>query len=98
MDAQVGQHDSTVNVQGLSHWKRETDDHDIIRWCHCDVKGWELYKECVHNPQGSHLGFWLQYIQLHLVRSHRPSLAATSIPRKDWDYNFTEKCSLFVQL
>ena len=31
MDAQVGQHDSTVHAQGFSCWEREADDHDIIR-------------------------------------------------------------------
>ena len=35
MDAQVGWYDSTAYVQGFSHWKREADNCDIIRWCHC---------------------------------------------------------------
>ena len=30
-DVQVGQHNSTVHVQGFSHLKREADDHDGIR-------------------------------------------------------------------
>ena len=47
-------------------------------------------------PQGSHMGFWLQYIWLHLIRSHRPSLAATSVPLEEWNYNQKGKCSLFV--
>ena len=75
-DAQVGQHDSTVHSQGFSCLKREADSHDVIRWCHCHFaykEGWGLYKESIHKPQGSHLSFWLQYIQLHFMRSHRPS-------------------------
>ena len=66
---------------------------------HCHyayVKGWGLYKGSVHEPQGYHLGFWLLYIQFYLVRSHHPSVVATSVPLKEWDYNFTGKCSLFV--
>ena len=85
-DVQVGQHDSTAHAQGFSCWKREADDHDVIRWyhhCYAYVKGWELYKEREHKPQGSHLGFWLQYIQLHFVRSHRPSLVATLVPLEE---------------
>ena len=31
MDAQAGQHDSTVHVQGFSCLKREADNCDIIR-------------------------------------------------------------------
>ena len=31
MDAQVCWCNSTVHVQGFSHWKREADDHDVIR-------------------------------------------------------------------
>ena len=34
-------------------------------------------------PGGSCLDFWQQYIGLHLVRSHRPSLVATSVPLKE---------------
>ena len=30
--------------------------------------------------------------------SHRPSVPATSVPLKEWDYNHTGKCSLFVHL
>ena len=101
MDAQVGQHDSTPHAQGFSYLKSEADYHDIIRWCHCCctyVKGWGLYKESMHEPSGSHLGFWLQYIRLHLIRSHRPSLVATSVPLEEWNYNQKGKCSLFVKL
>ena len=29
---------------------------------------------------GSHLGFWLLYIQSHLVRSHRPAPVAIMVP------------------
>ena len=47
---------------------------------------------------GSHLGFWLQYIWLHLVRNQRPSLVATSVPLKEWNYNQKGSCSLFIQL
>ena len=86
MDVQVGQHDSTAHAQGFSLWKGEADDCDVIRWCYCHytyVKGGGLSKESVHEPWGSCLGFWLQYIQLHFVRSHRPSLAATLVPLEE---------------
>ena len=95
MDVQAGWHDSTAHVQGFSHLKREADNCDIIRWHHCyftNIEG-DVYK-----PWGTHLGFWLHYIQLHFVRSHRPSVVATSVPLEQWDYNLTGKCSLFVQL
>ena len=94
-DVQVGWCDSTAHAQGLSHLKREADDPDIIRWCHCHytyVEGWELYKESVHEPWGSCLGFWLHYIQLHFMRSHGSSLVATSVPLEEWDYNLKGKC------
>ena len=99
MDVQVSQHDSTVHVHGFSHLKRKADNHNIIRWCHCHyicIKGWELYKESMHEPQGSHLNFWLQYLWYQLETGHRPSLVATSVPPKEWDYNFTRKCSSFI--
>ena len=84
MDVQAGWHDSTACIcKVFPHLKREVDNRDISRWyhCHCTyVKGWELYKESAHEPQGSGLGFWLQYIWLHLIRSHRPSILATSVP------------------
>ena len=35
MDVQAGWHDSTAHAQGFSHWKREADNCDVIRWCHC---------------------------------------------------------------
>ena len=101
MDVQAGQHDSTVHAQGFSCLKSEADVHDIIRWCLCHyayIEDWGLYKESTHKPWGSHLGFWLHYIQLHFMRSHRLSLVATSVPLEEWDYNSTGKCSLFVQL
>ena len=85
-DVQVGWHDSTVHVQGFSCLQREADSHDIIRryhYCFTYVVGWGLYKESMHEPQCSHLGIWLQYIQLHFMRSHRPSLAATLVPLKE---------------
>ena len=100
-DAQAGQHDSTAHAQGFSHLRREADNCDIIRWCHwclTYVEGWELCKESTHKPLGSCLGFWLHYIHLHFMRSHRPSPVATSVPLKEWDYNLIGKCSLFVQL
>ena len=101
MDVQAGWHNSTVHAQGFSHLKGEADDCDIIWWCHCHdayVQGWGLYKESTHEPWGSHLGFWLPYIQLHFVRSHRLSLVATLVPLKEWDYKFTVKCSVFIQV
>ena len=100
-DAQVCQHDSTVHVQRFSHLEGRTDNHDIIRWCHChyayvEVRG--LYKGVCMSPGGSCLGFWLNHIWLHFVRSHRPSPVATSVPLEEWDYNLTGKCPLFIQL
>ena len=63
-DVQAGQHGYCTCAR-FSHLKREADDHDIIRWCHChcnNLKGWGLYKGSMHEPQGCHLGFWLQCI------------------------------------
>ena len=35
--------------------------------------------------------------QLVHAGSHRPSTSATLVPVKEWNYNQTGKCSLFVQ-
>ena len=45
--------------------------------------------------RSSDLGFGSQLVCLG---SHRPSNAATSVPLKEWNYNQTGKCSLFVHL
>ena len=34
----------------------------------------------------------------NLLRSHWPSVAATSVPLMEWEYILREKCSLFVHL
>ena len=34
----------------------------------------------------------------YLLRSHWPSVMATSVPLDEWEYNLTGKCSSFVQL
>ena len=41
--------------------------------------------------------FWFIPQLVHLG-SHRPFNLATSVPLKEWNYNWTGKCSLFVQL
>ena len=67
MDAQVGWHDPTAHVQGFSCLKGEADNHDIIRWCHCHytyIKGWELYKGSVQEPQELLSGF---LVAVHFV-------------------------------
>ena len=65
-------------------------------------------KESMHEIQGFQFGsvvhyfglflwfFWL-VPQLGCLGRHRPSNSATSVPLKEWNYNQTEKCSLFVQ-
>ena len=42
------------------------------------------------------LFLWLVPQLVHLG-SHRPSHSANSVPLKEWNYNLTGKCSLFVQ-
>ena len=57
----------------------------------------------MHKTQGSFvlfiwfLSFWLIPQLVHLG-SHRPSNLVTLVPLKEWNYNQTGKCSLFVQL
>ena len=53
----------------------------------------------MHKPLGfiHSWSFWLVPQLVHLG-SHRPSNLATSVPLKEWNYNQTGKCSLFVQL
>ena len=43
------------------------------------------------------LFLWLVPQLVHLG-SHRPSHLANSVPLKEWNYNQTGKCSLFVQI
>ena len=101
MDVQVGWCNSTVHVQGFPAGRGKqsimTSLGDItVMVLMYRVGG--LYKESKLEPWGSGLGFWLQYLWLHFVRSHRPSLAATLVPLEGWNYNQKGKCSLFVQL
>ena len=101
MDFQADQHDFTAHAQGFSCVKREADDHDIISWCHCHdayVEGWGLYKQSMQSLEAFIWVFGCTIFSYTSMRSHRPSLMATSVPLKEWDYNFTEECSLFVQL
>ena len=41
--------------------------------------------------------FWFILWLIHLG-SHIPSVLATSVPLKEWDYHHTGKCSLFAHL
>ena len=67
---------------------------------------WEVgIKGSPHETQGSVIhsfslfiwSFWL-VPQLGHLGSHRPSNLAPPVPLKEWNYNQTGKCSLFVQL
>ena len=60
------------------------------------VEGLELSKESMHKSWGSHLGFWLLYIQSHFVRNHRHSwcLSRSEITtlQESVLYLFSHKC------
>ena len=74
----------------------EADDCDVIRLCHCIssyINEGGLYKEECMGP-GALL--WSLVVDLFgstsFVGSHRPSVSATLVPLKEWDYNHTGKC------
>ena len=94
MDVQAGWHGSTVHAQGFSCSKGEADYCDVIRWhhyCGAYIEGGELYKESMHEPQCSCLGFWLQLLWC-LSRSGTITRKGSVL------YLFNCKCSRLAQV
>ena len=81
-DVQARQCDPTANMQGFSRWKREADDHDVI----LVMSKSSVYIEVREYIGEAHMslrllsGFLAVEHSGNLLRSHQPSVAATSMP------------------
>ena len=88
--------------KGSSCLKGEADVCDIIRWHHCCSA--YINEGVVFKKAHTSLGALIWSLVLGLfgttsfLGSHRPSVLATLVPLEEWEYNYTGKFSLFVQL
>ena len=95
-------HDCTMHVHKVFLAR---GGKQMIMTCHlmmslplCLCRGLGVYKG-KHTQALRLLSGFLAAVHLsYLVRSHQPSVVATSVPLMEWEYIFTGKCYLFVQL
>ena len=101
-DVQACWHNSTVHMcKGVSCLEGRADNHDIIRWCHCcyayvEVRG--LHKGAHMSPGALIWVFDCSTFGCTLLGATYPLLQLPHCLSREWDYNLTGKCPLFIQL